>query len=82
MSKIRCVCGEVLPLSGEIPNPFEWLWISDVDYDAFSGQVNAEDIYKSFGHALRCPTSGHVWVFENGMNAAPRGYAPLQPDPE
>jgi hypothetical protein len=42
--------------------------------------VNAEDVYKSFGHALRCPASGHVWVFENGTDAAPRGYAPLEAD--
>jgi hypothetical protein len=34
MAKFRCACGEVITTSGAIPNPNEWLYISDVASDA------------------------------------------------
>ena len=78
MSKFRCVCGEILTTSGSIPNPIEWLWISDVDFDRFAGSVDGEEVYACFGHAFRCPASGHLWVFEAGMDAAPICYARVE----
>ena len=77
MAKIRCVCGEVLTTSGEIPNPIEWLYISDVDYEGFEGEVYAEDVYEQFGHAFVCPRSGHICIFKRGMENEPTAYAPL-----
>jgi hypothetical protein len=76
--QVPCVCGEILTTSGSIPNPIEWLWISDVDFDLFAGSVDAEEVYASFGHAFRCPASGHLWVFEAGMDAAPVCYARVE----
>jgi hypothetical protein len=77
MSRFTCVCGHVLTTSGEIPNPDEWLYISDTEYDTFSGTVDAEQVYAAFGHAFVCPRSGHIWVFKDGFDADPTGYAPL-----
>jgi hypothetical protein len=80
VAKIVCVCGEILTTSGDIPNPIEWLYISDVDFDGFEGQVHAEDVYAHFNHAFVCPRSGHIWVFKDGMGSAPTAYAPLAED--
>ena len=77
MSKIRCVCGEVITLSGDIPNPAEWLYMSDTDYHAYSGLVDSEELYLKFGRAFVCPASGHIWVFSDGMDEDPVGYAPI-----
>lgn len=77
MSKFRCVCGHALTTSGEIPNPDEWLYMSDVDFDCYSGSIDAEELYRTFGHAFVCPKSGHVWVFRDGIDREPTGYAPL-----
>jgi hypothetical protein len=77
MSKLRCVCGEVLTTSGEIPNSTEWLAISDVGFDQYSGDVATEELYSKFTHAFVCPRSGHIWIFKDGFEHEPSGYAPL-----
>jgi len=79
MSKFRCVCGEILTTSGSVPNEIEWLYISDVDYERFAGTVDAEEVYEALGHAFVCPRSGHIWVFKEGIENDPSGYAPLEP---
>lgn len=77
MSRFRCTCGHVLTTSGEIPNAAEWLYISDVKFDSYSGSIDAEQLYAAFDHAFVCPKSGHVWMFHDGLEAEPTGYSPV-----
>ena len=79
MSKFRCVCGHVISTSGEIPNPDEWLFISDSEFEDLHGEVDAELLYRRLGRAYVCPVSGHLWVFRKPDASAPVGYAPLEP---
>jgi hypothetical protein len=75
MSKFRCVCGHVITTSGAIPNPDEWLFISDTAYDEFEG--DGDQLYMEFGRAYVCPVSGHLWVFRDEAQPEPYGYAPI-----
>jgi hypothetical protein len=50
--------------------------MSDIDYDAFAGLVNAEDVYQQSTIMYRCPASGHLWVFWQGFDEPPALYAP------
>ena len=77
MPKLRCDCGDVMRY-GDIPCPNEWLFISDTEYDAFSGVVDAEELYRAMKSFLRCPNCGRLWVFWNGFASAPEGYRPLE----
>lgn len=79
MSKFRCVCGHLLSTSGEIPNPGEWLYISDVEFEELQGVVDVELLYRRFGRAYICPVSGHIWVFRRPDDVTPMGYAPVGP---
>ena len=62
MPGMVCSCGEILRWT-EIPNPIEWLIISETDYESFTGQVDAEEVYRAAGRLLRCPVCGRLWVF-------------------
>jgi hypothetical protein len=76
VAKFLCVCGQALSTSGPIPNPDEWRCLSDTDFDAFTGLVNAEDIYQQSTMMYRCPASGHLWVFWRGFEEPPAVYTP------
>lgn len=73
MPGMRCRCGEAIPY-GEIPCKDEWLFISDVEFDKFSGSVDAEEIYKTMSSFLKCPRCQRLWVFWNGFNHDPTEY--------
>ena len=75
MPSIICKCGEKLGY-GEIPNPIEWLTISDVDYDAYEGNVDAEELYREMKSILRCPSCGRLWAFWDGFESEPISYKP------
>ena len=77
MGKFRCVCGTVISTSGEIPNPNEWHALSDVRFDEFTGQIDAESIYLASTIFYRCPASDHLWVFWDGLDNLPALYGPL-----
>ncbi len=78
MAKIRCICGHVFSTSGEIPNPNQWMLVSDVKFDEFSGDANVDALYLGATIAFRCPHSGHLWVYWDGFDDAPQLYAPMQ----
>ena len=82
MSKFRCVCGEVIRISGSIPNPDEILMISDNDFVEFHGKdfVDPDELYLAFTFAYRCPRSGHLWMFWDGLESDPSCYEPLGED--
>jgi hypothetical protein len=73
MPSFSCTCGERLDL-GAVPNPNEWLLISDVDYDSFSEEVHTEVLYKHFQHMLKCPTCDRLWIFWGGFGEKPVCY--------
>jgi hypothetical protein len=76
MAKFECVCGHPMSTSGPIPNPDEWRCLSDSDFAAFTGLVDAEDLYRQSTIMYRCPASGHLWVFWKGIDEPPSLYAP------
>ncbi len=76
MAKFLCTCGAVVRVSGDIPNPFEWLLISDVKYDEFTGPVDAQELYGEMTHAFRCDACGRLWVYWNGLGEPPAEYSP------
>lgn len=75
MPHLTCSCGNRISY-GEIPCPDEWLFISDVDFDAFAGQVDSEVVYRSMRSFLRCPICGHLWIFWGGYQAAAQEFEP------
>ncbi|MFC5267663.1 hypothetical protein ACFPJ1_36580 [Kribbella qitaiheensis] len=76
MAKWLCACGTTIRSSGEIPNPMQWMLMSDQDFDAFSGLVQAEDVYMGMTIAFRCPTCDRLHIFWRGMDDDPVVYAP------
>jgi hypothetical protein len=75
MPSILCRCGEALRY-GEIPNPIEWLAISDTQYGGRSGNVDAEQLYRSMRNLLKCPACGRLWIYWNGFASPPAVYLP------
>ncbi|MCB2408090.1 hypothetical protein [Hymenobacter lucidus] len=52
---------------GAIPNPSEWLLISDVEYDRDAGQVDADTLYSNMKSMLVCPHCGRLLVYWQGF---------------
>ena len=75
MPSLTCRCGEILHY-GEIPCPNELLFISDVEFDKFSGSVDAEEIYKIMKSIIKCQNCSTMWFFWNGFQAEPQQYVP------
>jgi len=75
VAKWLCPCGEAIQSSGDVPNPIEWLLISDHDFGAFEGLAQSEDVYAAATHAFRCPTCDRLHIFWRGMDADPVVYA-------
>ena len=73
MPSFLCTCGERVRI-GTIPNPIEWLWVSDVEYDRFIEPVDPEELYKQFQHMLKCPNCERLLVFWDGFDKNPIYY--------
>lgn len=78
MAKFRCLCGEIISTSGDIPNPHEWHLLSDVEFLSFEPTVTSDEIYQATKLAYRCPKSGHLWVFWDGLDEDPSVYEPVE----
>lgn len=76
MAKFLCVCGETISTSGSIPNPNEWRLLSDSEFDAYQGLVQAEDVYRATTIMYRCPASDHLWIYWQGFDQPPSLYSP------
>jgi hypothetical protein len=72
---MRCRCGEILRY-GDIPCPIEWLFVSDVAYDKFAANIDAEELYKAMHSFLKCPRCGRLWCFWEGFAKPPTEYVP------
>ena len=75
MPSLSCTCGRRIEY-GSIPCPDEWLFISDTDYDGFSGLVDADVIYKSMRSFLKCTCCGSLWVFWDGYRRQAQQFVP------
>ena len=73
MSKFKCECRTILSF-GRIPNPDEWLLISDKEYDNFQGKIDSEELYSRCKCLIKCPSCNRVWIFWNGFNNKPELY--------
>jgi hypothetical protein len=74
MSSIICKCGNRIGF-GEIPNPKEWLTVSDVEYDGYSALIDAEVLYATMKHILACDQCERLWIFWNGFQSMPTCYS-------
>ncbi len=73
MPKFLCTCKEVLSYS-DIPCKIEYKFISDVEYDEFYGEIDAEKLYEQMKSFIKCPTCHRLWVFWDGYNNKPTEY--------
>ncbi len=73
MPGIQCKCGNIIK-SNEIPNSNEWLIISDVDYDRYSGKIDAEELYKEMKKLVICQKCKRIWIYWNGYQESPNSY--------
>jgi hypothetical protein len=76
MAKWLCACGETIRSSGDIPNESQWLLMSDQEFEAITGLVQAEDVYTNMTVAFRCPTCDRLHIFWHGLDSDPVVYAP------
>jgi hypothetical protein len=75
MPKLICKCDNVISM-GEIPNPNEWLFISDIVYDKFTEGIDSETLYMQMKGMLKCNKCGRLWFFWDGYDNAPSCYKP------
>lgn len=73
MPSFTCKCGVRLDI-GDIPNANEWLLISDIEYDKFQENLDAEALYKCFQHMLKCTQCQRLWIFWDGFHKNPQCY--------
>lgn len=70
MPSINCKCGHRISY-GEIPTINQWLMISDLTYDEYSGNIDAERLYSQMTPALECPICHRFMIFWSGFNNSP-----------
>ena len=76
MAKIACVCGEVIALSGRIPNPLEWRVVSDESLDQLPANTTLPEIDVIMRSLFRCRNCDRLWIFWDGFDAPPSLYEP------
>lgn len=76
MGKFLCRCGATVRTSGSVPNPGVLKILSDEVFDEFSGQVDAELIYRAATSAFICSDCGRLWIYTDGLVAEPTSYVP------
>jgi hypothetical protein len=75
MPNMLRTCGHRISY-GEIPCRNQWLLISEDFYDQFSGEVDAEIIYRAMLPILRCPNCERLWIFWEGFAKPVSAYKP------
>ncbi len=85
MSKFKCVCGQSLSISGNIPNPNEWHIIADDRMETFfefNKKDYADEAYRQVDmlnemlNVYVCPNSGHLFIFWDGLDKPATIYEP------
>jgi uncharacterized protein with PIN domain len=70
-----CHCGTRI-CYGETPCPYKWQTLSDVEFDKYHGQIDAEALYRAMQSMLKCPTCGRLLVYWEGLTNPPVVYKP------
>ena len=73
MPKVLCKCGNIINCS-EIPNSNELLVISDVEYNKYSGTIDAEYLYRNMKTILVCNNCNRMLYYQNGFDGEPTFY--------
>ena len=76
MPKVICNCGHTLDFGG-IPSPIVWRTLSDVEFDKFSGAVDAEEIFGATKMMILCPQCGRLWAWWDDDSGIPTEYIPV-----
>lgn len=76
MAKFNCVCGYTISTSGGIPHLYQWNLIADSVFDELSDSVGVDQRYMQATVMFRCPQSGHLWIYWDGLGAPPTLYSP------
>jgi hypothetical protein len=66
MAKFRCHCGEVISMSGEIPNQLEWHLVSDCELEETWEAEDFGGLQQAARPVFLCPQCGRIWVYWNG----------------
>lgn len=54
--------------SGEIPNPQEWLIVSDEEYNALGEFASLEDVYSAFKLLFLCDVYHRIYFYKDGFD--------------
>jgi hypothetical protein len=73
MPKIICKCGEILSCS-QIPSNIEYKFMSDVEFDSYTGTIDVENLYDRMKSFIQCSNCSRLWIFWNGYNNNPTEY--------
>jgi hypothetical protein len=73
MPEVQCKCGNIIK-TGEIPNSNEWLFISDVEYDNYTENIDVEDLYLAMKRFLVCNQCERIWIYWEGNQKTPVSY--------
>ncbi|WMS88819.1 hypothetical protein [Pleionea litopenaei] len=73
MPAYLCKCGSRVSV-GRIPCEHQWNFISDVDYDRYSGKFDAEELFKEMKEFFKCPECSRLAFFWQGWDAEPVFY--------
>lgn len=75
MAKFLCRCGAVIHTSGGIPNPHQWMLVSDMDFDQLA-PAGSDALYRAATIAFRCGSCNRLWIYWDGFDSEPISYAP------
>lgn len=77
--KFSCRCGELIRISGDIPNPVEWHLVSDVGFDELDEDATVDHVYFSSTLMFRCPACDRLWIYWDGLDGDATCYASEPP---
>lgn len=78
MAKFQCVCGYTIRTSGDIPHPYQWNLLADQTFDELPEVVDLDRLYMDATVMFKCPSSGHLWIYWDGVEASPTMYSPAE----
>lgn len=47
----------------DIPSEHQYMYISDLEYDSFSGAVDTEFLYKNMSMFFMCENCERIWIY-------------------
>jgi hypothetical protein len=75
MAKYACpFCNSFAHTSGSIPNPTEWLLISDVEFEKENDSIDHQQLYHKMTHMFKCNECSAIAIFWNGFGESPTWY--------